>query len=112
MSKTCKNCGEELVQLKGTATCDLTGYKYETNFGTCDCDLGLRLVDFAEKPEIAASTLPPHIQKKLDELNELEKLSMALGIHDKISSARAMLQHEIEEFEKSKIENDFLGHPI
>jgi uncharacterized Zn finger protein (UPF0148 family) len=101
MSETCKNCGEVLAQAKGTATCDLTGYSYETSFGTCDCDLGLRMSDFAEKPEVASLNLPKHIQEKLDALNELEEMNMALGLHDKISSARSFIQKEIDDYVKN-----------
>ncbi len=107
MKKNCPVCKSEITQEKGTRTCDMTGMQYEANIGKCDCDdIGGRMASFSEMPAVdlnprnKGSVLPPHIQKKLDDLNELEDLSMSLGLHDKISSIRHAISKEIDELEK------------
>jgi len=107
MKKNCPVCKAEITQDKGTRTCDMTGMQYEANIGKCDCDdIGGRMVDFGEKPHVDEVPLqkvyPPHIQRKLDQLEELEGMNMALGLCDKISSIRHLIAKEIEDEAKKE----------
>jgi len=90
MTGICKSCGTG-TNMVVPFTCDLTGMRYDSAISNCGC-----------KKENKYSHLPERLQKKIKELDNLEKACTALGIHDKISSARFVLNSEIEAFEKSK----------
>ena len=106
--KKCKNCGEDLKQMEKLATCDLTGMRHPINIESCDCDdISGRMVDFGEMPhyeeiEAKKKLYPPHIQRKIDQLEELEEMNAALGLHDKIASVRHAIAKEIEEEAKKE----------
>lgn len=90
MTGNCKSCGNELEMVVKPFTCDLTGMEYDASFGECDCEnLGERMSSYSE--------LPANIKKKLEDLEELEKTNMALGLHDKISAARYLIRKEIDQ---------------
>lgn len=104
----CNNCKGEMKRTKKLTTCDLTGTHQYIEFGECDCDdISGRMIDLGEKPyyeEVQAKKklYPPHIQRKIDQLEELEEMNAALGLHDKIDSIRHLIAKEIEEEAKKE----------
>ncbi len=104
----CNNCKGEMKMVKKLTTCDLTGIYQYIEFGECDCDdISGRMIDLGEKPyyeEVQAKKklYPPHIQRKIDQLEELEEMNMALGLCDKIASIRYLIAKEIEEEAKKE----------
>jgi hypothetical protein len=105
--KKCKNCGEGIKKVEKLATCDLTGMRHHINIEACACDdISGRMINLGEKPhyelEAKKKLYPPHIQRKIDQLEELEEMSMALGLHDKIASVRHLISKDIEEESKKE----------
>jgi hypothetical protein len=98
----CNNCGDERKKVRVLSSCELTGARQYIEMGDCDCgDITGRMVSFGENPHVEElhiqKVYPPHIQRKLDQLEELENMNMALGLCDKISSVRYLISKEIEE---------------
>jgi hypothetical protein len=87
MNTQCKNCGSTMQSEVRPFTCDLTGMKHETTFGKCYCEKTSSYVK-----------LPDSIQKRMKELDELERTCTALGLGDKIAGARHVLDLEIKSF--------------
>ena len=105
--KKCKNCGDDKKSVKKLASCDLTGMLQYVEMFECDCDdITGRMVSFGENPHVEElhiqKVYPPHIQRKIDQLEELEEMNMALGLHDKIASVRHLIAKEIEEEAKKE----------
>ena len=103
----CKNCGDDMKRVKKLTSCDLTGVQQYIEMGECDCDdITGRMVSFGENPHVedlhVQKVYPPHIQKKIDQLEELESMNAALGLCDKISSVRHLIAREIEEEAKKE----------
>ena len=100
--KKCKNCGDDKKSVKKLASCDLTGMLQYVEMFECDCDdITGRMVSFGENPHVEElhiqKVYPPHIQRKLDQLEELESMNAALGLSDKIASVRHLIAKDIEE---------------
>jgi hypothetical protein len=105
--KKCKNCGDDKKSVKKLASCDLTGMLQYVEMFECDCDdITGRMVSFGENPHVEElhiqKVYPPHIQRKIDQLEELENMNMALGLCDKIASVRDLIAREIEEEAKKE----------
>ena len=98
MNTQCNNCGITMQTEVRPFSCDLTGMKHETTFGKCHCEKTNRY----EK-------LPLSIQKKMKELDELERTCTALGLGDKIAGARHVLDLEIKSFLAKKESRINLG---
>ncbi len=120
MKKQCNTCGSNIETRKEISVCYLTGMQYESDFGSCDCNLSSRMVDFGEAPTVYVYgekaevngtyvNLPDSIVNKLRDLDELEKTCVALGLHDKIIAARHLLDLEIKSFLEEKVEKINLG---
>ena len=109
----CNNCGDERKKVKVLSSCELTGARQYVEMGECPCDdISGRMVDFGERPhyeevEAKKKSYPPHIQRKIDQLEELEEMNMALGFHDKIASVRHLIAKEIEEEEKIRKSREY-----
>jgi hypothetical protein len=98
----CKKCGDDMKMAKRLTSCELTGMLQYIEMGDCDCeDITGRMVSFGENPHVEElhiqKVYPPHIQRKIDQLEELENMNMALGLCDKIASVRYLISKEIEE---------------
>jgi len=105
--KKCKNCGDDKKSVKKLASCDLTGMLQYVEMLECDCDdITGRMVSFGENPHVeelhVQKVYPAHIQRKLDQLEELESMNAALGLSDKIASVRELIAREIEEEAKKE----------
>jgi len=107
--KSCSKCGEQMKMVNELFTCDLTGMHQYIEMGKCHCDdasLSGRMVNLGERPhydvEAKKKLYPPHIQRKIDQLEELEEMSMALGLQDKIASVRHLISKDIEEEAKKE----------
>jgi hypothetical protein len=120
MNNQCNTCGSPIEAKKEISVCYLTGMQYEADFGTCDCNLSSRMVDYGEAPTVYLSEelievngtyvqLPDNIVNKLRDLEELDKTCVALGLQDKILAARHLLDIEIKDFLKEKEERVRLG---
>lgn len=109
----CNNCGDERKTVKVLSSCELTGARQYVEMGECDCDdISGRMVDFGEMPhyekiEAKKKSYPPHIQRKIDQLEELEEMNAALGLCDKIASVRHAIAKEIEEEEKIRKSREY-----
>jgi hypothetical protein len=98
----CKNCGDNMKRVNKLLSCELTGMPQYIEMGECDCDdITGRMVSFGENPHVeelhVQKVYPPHIQRKLDQLEELESMNAALGLSDKIASVRHLIAKDIEE---------------
>jgi len=104
----CNKCGNERKMVNKITTCDLTGVHQSIEFGECDCDdITGRMIDLGEMPhyekiEAKKKSYPPHIQRKIDQLEDLEEMNAALGLPDKIASIRHVIAKEIEEEAKKE----------
>lgn len=98
MNTKCNNCGSTMQSEVRPFTCDLTGMKHETTFGKCHCT-----------KKSSYEKLPDSIQKKMKELDELERTCIALGLGDKIAGARHVLDLEIKSFLSKKESKINLG---
>jgi len=104
----CNKCGDEKKMVKKLTSCGLTGMPQYIEFGECDCDdITGRMIDLGEMPhyekiEAKKKLYPPHIQRKIDQLEELEEMNSALGLPDKIASVRHLIAKEIEEEAKKE----------
>jgi len=98
MNTQCNTCGSTMQTEVRPFSCDLTGMKHETTFGKCHCEK----TNSYEK-------LPLSIQKKMKELDELERTCTALGLGDKIAGARHVLDLEIKSFLAKKESKINLG---
>ena len=105
MKKQCNSCGSTMQTEIIPFSCDLTGIQYETAFGKCDCTNK----DLIGK-KMGYEKLSDSIRNKLEELDELERKCVALGLGDKIAGARHVLDLEIKSFLDKKESRINSGH--
>ena len=99
MNTQCKTCGSTMQSEVRPFTCDLTGMKHQVTFGKCHCE-----------NTSSYEKLPDSIQKKMKELDELERTCVALGLGDKIAGARHVLDLEVKSFLDEKETRINSGH--